>query len=86
MPSLIQTCASSAGMLPWSQQHLLTQHFLSHLVQTAEKRQIGAKSRIAQYASFEAVVVAIKHSGHRSHFIWKKTQIQLGIALLHHAA
>jgi hypothetical protein len=36
--------------------------------------------------SFEFVVIAIDHRGDRSHVLWKHTQVELGVALLHHAA
>ena len=37
-------------------------------------------------ASFELVVIAVEHRRDRSHVLWKHAQIELRVALLHHAA
>ena len=42
--------------------------------------------RRALKVSFEFVVIAIDHSRDRSHILWKHTEVELGVALLHHAA
>jgi len=36
--------------------------------------------------SAKTVVVAVEHCGDGSHFFGEKTQVELGVALLHHAA